>query len=1280
MKKLKIALILVFALTCSLFLFACGGKEETAVQLSSITISGAKTAFTEADTAFSTGDDFTVTGKFSDGTSRELTSDEYTVDSEAVNAAFELIKDGDYDNARGTYKVTVQGSVNDFKKSTSYNVTIDHAWVADGDGFKCTIDGAQKASYTVDEHIVIGPAWAADPVVSGTNTKAYKSTSGGNWLTYGSISLGQSISISGTGYTTGSDTWDTPVLGIFKNPNTFMARGDTWVIGADSKWNGYNWSIHSGGSAATAYEFDSYEDFVESATEWEVYYDGSASASYWGSESAPVDFSIKWDYNKLGFIAIEVTVDGTTYYRYIKVSNSSYEVVFYAEDCVFDVTSVDVVQNLVLDENGFTQLAAPTKQYYAENNMIEIDSETSGIVGAKYQGSYNDGKYKIEIGTYDIYADMQTGVDEDGNAIIETIDLRTNQLQAEMTNFRVAFGGYELPITVNVVPSSIKSVATSYDFGAGINSSNLYFENSSITLEYDVTSNASGAAIAVKGTGTVTALTAEQKAALNTSKDYYVALRLVGDASEAIADVECSITDAVKWVDANGVNVLIPVASASEIKNFTVTVKSNVTAETVVNVDFSGVSVPAVSGVIVSNTTSIDAEGVVTVEYKGVTDPSKYDFYVGSSTRSWDKVQEGATIGNVTFTGSYNSTTKVLTVEYTLPALDIAAGSNIVLSYAVRITDGTNSASVTLPYNLVVSESNSTFYKVNDTTYITVSSNYLSVLVIEDSRQLAGNGEITLNIQNDTGAAYDLSFTASNSGITMNSVNAYTKSAKTVLALTGTIGDNSDGDLAALYVVRIAWDAANVSLSDGFWFEVVNDSRADNDTEYTLVYVKDSTFTEKIIDSTEAKVYKGTKTCITNAMLYYYTADTFKFGQSVSEYADGAHNYVENEDGTQTCSICGTTIYGETTKLAMVVGPVAGATENGFTVSFTLSGNAADWGSNIITPVDKDGNNTGCNISIPNLDPWGSTIGVNAVNAYPGVTGSTLYNGAAYNVFQGEDECQVTITVSPSAGITFYKDGVKVLNYAYTGLFGDGTTPIATYIDALLANVEAYGFIFGAGSDGAGTSVGTVSDLVVYPAALTDAQIQNLNAWTYVTTTELNLSIENIVVWTFYGDTQISKGTAVTFYGSQKGSVANNWNTMLFEFSDNVGWTSRWDVFGWSFTPEVTNGLVDAASAVYTGSIVDSNGDIHVVNQEDAVWNALFVETLQDCEWTLRVNFSTDGIVTSTLTVNGANGCTYTQVLTFSFSTDTPDYITIHFTGEAVDLLKIDYYVTSVAL
>ena len=50
MRKLKVALTLLFAMSCSLFLFACGGSSV----IKTVRLSGQKTEFTEGE-AFATG-------------------------------------------------------------------------------------------------------------------------------------------------------------------------------------------------------------------------------------------------------------------------------------------------------------------------------------------------------------------------------------------------------------------------------------------------------------------------------------------------------------------------------------------------------------------------------------------------------------------------------------------------------------------------------------------------------------------------------------------------------------------------------------------------------------------------------------------------------------------------------------------------------------------------------------------------------------------------------------------------------------------------------------------------------------------------------------------------------------------------------------------------------------------------------------------------------------------------------------------------------------------------
>ncbi len=327
----------------------CGRTESGGMMtLRSITVEGQKTEFTEADAAFTTGDSFRVIGHFETdgaaGETRALTAEEISVDAESMDAAFAAIAAGNYDAARGAYPITVQGSAYGVQCSTSYYVTLDHAWGDPVDGVcTCSIDGVQRGTWALEDSISV-TAWGTTPVIS-ADARACMASDGSNYMTYGSIEKGQFISISGTAYTTGTDTWDTPFLGIRQDENLFLARQDTWVMGADTAWNNCGWSLHPWGSDAVEYNFASTEEFLNAATDWEVYYSGTSTGSDWGSDASPVSFTITWEYHWLGYILISTAIGGgTPIQRYIKVPDGVYETALSMEDVTMNVISVSEIR------------------------------------------------------------------------------------------------------------------------------------------------------------------------------------------------------------------------------------------------------------------------------------------------------------------------------------------------------------------------------------------------------------------------------------------------------------------------------------------------------------------------------------------------------------------------------------------------------------------------------------------------------------------------------------------------------------------------------------------------------------------------------------------------------------------------------------------------------------------------------------------------------------------------------------------------------------------------
>ena len=147
MKKLKIALSLLFALTFSLFLVACGGgKEVTEIQLE-----GQKTSFVEGE-AFSTGD-LTVTVYYRGSDEPVvLEADQYEVDSSAYNpnqaGEYSIVITPEQEPAEGAQPVTM-----------TYLVTVEHNWQDNGDGtFSCDC-GASRTSLSGLTDTVTTVAW-----------------------------------------------------------------------------------------------------------------------------------------------------------------------------------------------------------------------------------------------------------------------------------------------------------------------------------------------------------------------------------------------------------------------------------------------------------------------------------------------------------------------------------------------------------------------------------------------------------------------------------------------------------------------------------------------------------------------------------------------------------------------------------------------------------------------------------------------------------------------------------------------------------------------------------------------------------------------------------------------------------------------------------------------------------------------------------------------------------------------------------------------------------------
>ncbi len=160
-------------------------------------------------------------------------------------------------------------------------------------------------------------------------------------------------------------------------------------------------------------------------------------------------------------------------------------------------------------------------------------------------------------------------------------------------------------------------------------------------------------------------------------------------------------------------------------------------------------------------------------------------------------------------------------------------------------------------------------------------------------------------------------------------------------------------------------------------------------------------------------------------------------------------------------------------------GPISN-TENGVSFSFWLDAIITnDW-----LPVIGDG--LGWDIGLPNVDPFDSDGTGGGAGAFPAA--DELRNNAVYSVFL-YNKSLVTITLEADGSVIYYRNGIKVIEYATTKALGSAT--FATAIPYFLSQMESVGIIYG-GADAARPAA--MSHMII-STALTDAEVTNLYNW-----------------------------------------------------------------------------------------------------------------------------------------------------------------------------------------
>ena len=907
MKKLKIALSLLFALTFSLFLVACGGNEGKEVSLIELG-KGMKTEFIEGDSFSSEGLTVTVYYRGSDE-AVVLEPDQYEVD----------YPDGFEDLTPGTYTVVVTPeqtpAANADPVTASYNVTISHNWIDDGDGNAHCECGAKQVTYANLTDTVTTVAWGNQATLTekSENSPAKEPIAGENHVNYGVLVPGQTIEL--TMKILEVDTgaiYNTPLMGIRNGVDGLIPREDSYVIGTCA-----GFSTPDGGTKDAAPQSGTAST---STDPWVVYKSGSAINA---TDLVGGTVVVSYEYSSDSVMTIRHTLTKSdnstlTQANSLNVPRGSYEIVAYGEKVTYQVTQVVSIMNSFVE--GFTA-EPPTATVQPEGKLFNTEGLTTAAEmsdGTTIENSYN------------AYA-MVDVVAEDGTTTPTRMALANTPLSRDMYDFYVEFAGETFYFTSTGEPggdSLIKVVASEFASAnaAAVVANGELFDASNATFDYAVNDSEDG--IVIVGAGTASVLTDAQKEALDTTANAFVSFKL-GALSETFdtATVEGGYASFGGGV----VEVVLPTGADYTL----VLSKSGETVQEVqrVAVDLSGVQTPEHGAYLAGSTFTLDAGGEFTVVYTDVTVSDDYTLVAGGMPVKVSEVKAGISAeGEYTvFAGQLwitaaEQTDDDYTVTYRTAGPDLVnlSSTNATTLVALRDADGETLAEYTYHYDMVFSDevpaTVTNLVKISDDTVVLVQRDKLYVFRAVSADAVAGKLEYsqlyidaTLNIQNDAAASYDVSVSTSDSGVKADVANAITRSsdASGKLVAMGNVGDASDYDYGALVVYQFsvtALDLREEDVAETFYF-TANEDPEGQDT-YTVYKVEGNVITADVVEAASAgeRVVTQEWSCVNDGIEAFKYGDTnFYFGGLV-EPATGEHVWAASEtENLEVCSNCGYT-------------------------------------------------------------------------------------------------------------------------------------------------------------------------------------------------------------------------------------------------------------------------------------------------------------------------------------------------------------------------------------
>lgn len=891
MKKLRIALAVVFSLCFSLFLVACGGGKE----VTEIELSGGTRTFTEGE-AFSTGDlQVTVYYRGSDK-AVVLESGKYEVDDSAYNpdkaGTYTIVITPEQTPAEGAQPVTA-----------TYDVTVEHSWTASTEeaGTEVCGCGAKRTNLTgLNDKIVMG-AWNNPATIEiSENSPAEAPSNGENHVTYGVLVAGQSMTLTlQIDAADASQTWFAPLMGFRNGADGVLPREDLWVI-VDAENSGYTTPGMTAGTAATG-------SATTESPLWQVYYRGEAinagDMQPSGDEKATVVVQYDYTSDSIMYIRHTLTPAGggaTKELIYsVLVPNASYEICAYGEKCEYTVTAVETVMNTYM--TGF-EGKITANQIQAEGKMFD----TSGIEST---ATMSDGN-KVED-LFNAYAMLDGSV----------VNLAVTPLAAGMTDFYIEFAGAQYYLTsdgtadgqdsVTVLPTEFTQVTASAVVKGEV------FDAPQVAADYAV--DAAGDAVEIVVTGTANMLTAAQKEALGTDKSSFVAFKLSA-LSEGVTAVSVDNGGYAVLVDGI-IEVVLPVGA-----DYTVTITAGETTQTA-KVNMSKVTAPTAGAYVSASDFTLDAGGTYTVVYTGLSDIDSLSLVTGGKRDTIADIKAEITaegqytaLRNQMYINSVEETEEGLVVVYevTAPQIVNLSATNVSRAVEIRNSDNESLASLTLYYNMSFSDAPSGAYaKISDDTVVFISGDLMYVIKGVTAESVAGKLEYTdlfidatLNIENDLGQPYDVSISSSADGTKADVNNTITLSsgATAKVVTLGNVGDDTDYDYGALLVYQFSVTALGLRTEDTaevFRF-TANEDNTNGQETYTIFTVTGNEITSEVVTPAGERTETQGFSCVSDGIEVYTTEDGFKYGAIITP-ATGVHEFGEFVEDVATCSVCGAT-------------------------------------------------------------------------------------------------------------------------------------------------------------------------------------------------------------------------------------------------------------------------------------------------------------------------------------------------------------------------------------